>query len=259
MVATGLHQDELDKLKAEISAAGGQAIIERCDVRADVDVRHAVERALATYGRVDILVNNAGVTLGGDVRLLSDEEWERVLNVNLWGAIRTIRAVLPHMFEQKGGYIVNVASAAGLVAPALWIPYAVSKFAVVGLSEGLCAAVRPKGIGVSVVCPMWVQTDILQGPPPNLFASSARRTPAERRLGRIFGWLLQQFPGREMTAERVALRILRAIERERLFVYTHRGTRLIMLARAVAPEIFSRTWDRINVLDEARHRALRSN
>jgi short-subunit dehydrogenase len=102
-----------------------------------------------------------------------------------------VRAVLPHMVERGSGYIVNIASAAGLVAPALWIPYSTSKFAVVGFSEGLCAAFRPKGVGVSVVCPMWVQTDILKGPPPKLAEFHApRTTPAGRRLAPAWGWLV---------------------------------------------------------------------
>ena len=148
------NQEELCKLQAQIAGEGGQAIVVACDVREEAPVRRLVQEVLATYGRVDILINNAGITLGGDLRLLSDQDWERVLSVNLWGVIRMVRAVLPHMLERGSGYIVNIASAAGLVAPALWIPYSTSKFAVVGFSEGLCAAFRPKGSACrsSVLC-----------------------------------------------------------------------------------------------------------
>jgi NAD(P)-dependent dehydrogenase (short-subunit alcohol dehydrogenase family) len=246
----------LDALQAEIEARGGQAVTLGCDVRDEGRVQNMVHDALVACGTLDILINSAGVTLGGDIKLLSEEDWERVFSINLWGVVRTVRAVLPHMLERGSGYIVNIASAAGLVAPALWIPYATSKFAVVGFSEGLCAAVRPKGIGVSVVCPMWVQTDLIKGPLPRLSESPGPRpTPVGPRLGRAAAWLAERLPGRQMTTETAARRIIRGIERERFLVYTHRWTWLIVLGRAIAPEIFSRLWDRVNDIDEARHRA----
>jgi NAD(P)-dependent dehydrogenase (short-subunit alcohol dehydrogenase family) len=255
VVLAGLHHEELCKLQAQIAAGGGQAIALACDVREQAPVHQLLLDVLAAYGHIDILINNAGITLGGDLRLLSDQDWERVLSVNLWGVIRMVRAVLPHMLERGSGYIVNIASAAGLVAPALWIPYASSKFAVVGFSEGLCAAFRPKGIGVSVVCPMWVQTDILQGPPPKLTALDVPgATPVGRRLAPAWGWMVGHLPGRQITADVAAQRIIRGLEREQFLVYTHGWTRLLVLARAIAPQTFSRLWNHVNAIDEARHR-----
>jgi NAD(P)-dependent dehydrogenase (short-subunit alcohol dehydrogenase family) len=255
VVLAGLNQDELDKLQAHIAGEGGQAIALVCDVREEVPVRQLIQAVLSTYGQVDILINNAGITLGGDLRLLSDQDWERALSVNLWGVIRMVRAVLPHMLERGTGYIVNIASAAGLVAPALWIPYSTSKFAVVGFSEGLCAAFHGKGIGVSVVCPMWVQTDILKGPPPTLAEFRIpHATPAGRRLAPAWEWFVANLPGRQMTAEVAARRIIRGVEREQFLVYTHGWTRLLVLARAIAPQAFSWLWNRVNAIDEERHR-----
>jgi NAD(P)-dependent dehydrogenase (short-subunit alcohol dehydrogenase family) len=255
VVLAGLHQDELCKLQAQIAGQDRQAIAVACDVREEAPVRQLMQDVLAVYGKVDILINNAGITLGGDLRLLSDQDWEQALSVNLWGVIRMVRAVLPHMIEQGSGYIVNIASAAGLVAPALWIPYSTSKFAVVGFSEGLCAAFRAKGVGVSVVCPMWVQTDLLKRPPPRLAEfHTPRVTPTSHRLARAWGWLVGHFPGHQMTAEMAAQRIIRGIEREQFLVYTHGWTHLLVLARAIAPQTFSRLWNRVNAIDEERHR-----
>jgi NAD(P)-dependent dehydrogenase (short-subunit alcohol dehydrogenase family) len=251
----GLHQKELCNLQAQIAGEGGQAIAVACDVREEALVRQLMQDVLAVYGKIDILINNAGITLGGDLRLLSDQDWERALSVNLWSVIRLVRAVLPHMLERGSGYIVNIASAAGLVAPALWIPYSTSKFAVVGFSEGLCAAFRAKGVGVSVVCPMWVQTDLLKRPPPRLAElHTPRVTPTNRRLARPWGWLIAHLPGRQITVERAAQRIIRGIEREQFLVYTHSWTHLLVLARAIAPQTFSRLWDLVNAVDEERHR-----
>src|SRR5262245_30105725 len=103
VVLAGLHQEELCKLQAQIAGEGGQAIALACDVREEVLVRQLMQGVLAAYGKVDILINNAGITLGGDLRLLSDQDWERALSVNLWGVIRMVRTVLPHMIEHGSG------------------------------------------------------------------------------------------------------------------------------------------------------------
>jgi NAD(P)-dependent dehydrogenase (short-subunit alcohol dehydrogenase family) len=255
VVLTGLHQEQLDDLQTEITTNGGQAIALVCDVREERHIRKMVNDALAAYGKIDLLINNAGIGAGGDIRLITDDDWQHVLSVNLWGMVWAVRAVLPHMFERGSGYIVNIASGSGLFAPALWIPYATSKFAVVGFSEGLCAAIRPKGIGVSVVCPMWVQTDILKGPPPRLVEPPENRaSPRNGGVRRTWQQLVNRLPGHQMTPATAAQRIIRGITRERFLVYTHNWARLIVIARAIAPEMFSRLWDRINAMDEERHR-----
>jgi NAD(P)-dependent dehydrogenase (short-subunit alcohol dehydrogenase family) len=252
IVASGLEREPLDALRAIIEAAGGQALAVPCDVRNRAEIEVLVGAAVAAFGAVDLLVNNAGITLGGDIRLVSDDEWERVLDVNLRGAVRTVGAVLPEMMARGRGHIVNVASAAGLAAPALWIPYAASKFALVGFSEGLHAALRPHGIAVSVACPMWLQTDMhastrprLAGPPPG---HATRRPPPG------WVWFTSRLRGRPLGSEVAARLIIRGIERGRFMIYTHRTTRWLVVARALAPNAFAGLWQRVNQLDEDRHR-----
>jgi NAD(P)-dependent dehydrogenase (short-subunit alcohol dehydrogenase family) len=105
VVLAGLHQEELCKRQAQIAEEGGHAIALARDLREEAPVRQLIQEVLAAYGQVDILINNAGITLGGDLKLLSDQDWERALSVNLWGVIRMVRAVLPHMIVRGSGYI----------------------------------------------------------------------------------------------------------------------------------------------------------
>ena len=253
VVASGLAREPLERLCATIEGTGGRALALACDVRDPGQITTLVAEVTRTFGAPDLLVNNAGVTLGGDIRLISEQDWTQALEVNLLGAVRLVKAVVPGMLSQKRGAIVNVASAAGLAAPALWIPYAASKFALIGFSEGLHAALRPQGITVSVVCPMWIQTEMLTDIKPQLVDTSAR-DPAAPRTSPGWAWLTSRARGRPMAPETAARRIVRGIERERFMIYTHRATRLFVAARALAPELFARVWQRVNEIDERRRR-----
>jgi NAD(P)-dependent dehydrogenase (short-subunit alcohol dehydrogenase family) len=252
VVASGLAREPLERLRATIAGEGGQALALPCDIRDQAQITSLVTEVTRIYGGVDLLVNNAGVTAGGDIRLLSEADWERVLQVNLLGSIRMVSAVLPGMLARRHGAILNVASAAGLAAPALWIPYATSKFALIGFSEGLHAALRPRGILVSVACPMWIETDMLTSVTPRL-GDPPPPTAAVDAL-RSWGWLTSRVRGRPMLPETAAQRMVRGVERERFMIYTHRMTRLLVAARALAPEVFARLWRHVNEFDERRHR-----
>ena len=253
VIASGLGREQLAALRATIEATGGWARAIPCDVRDRAQISVLVDTVQAAFGGIDLLINNAGITLGGDIRLLSEDDWDHVLDVNLRGAVRMVGAVLPSMLARGRGYIVNVASAAGLFAPALWIPYAASKFALVGFSEGLRAALRRRGIGVSVACPAWLQTDMLTSVKPRL-ADPPPRDATSRRTSPGWIQLTSRARGRPMAPETAARRIIRGIERERFMIYTHRTTPLAVAARALAPGLFARLWQHANEIDESRHR-----
>jgi NAD(P)-dependent dehydrogenase (short-subunit alcohol dehydrogenase family) len=115
---------------------------------------------------LDILVNNAGVGLGARFLDTTLEDWEWVLQINLWGVIHGCHFFVPAMVKRKaGGHVVNVASAAGLLAMAELSAYSTSKFAVVGLSEALRDELEPHGICVSTICPGLINTAITRTSP----------------------------------------------------------------------------------------------
>jgi NAD(P)-dependent dehydrogenase (short-subunit alcohol dehydrogenase family) len=147
----------------------------KADVSLKAELKAAADATIARYGKVHVLVNNAGVGGGGPYGAWTDGAWEWTLGVNLMSAVWGIEIFGPLMEEHgEGGHIVSTASVAGLLSSGGAIQYSVSKYGVVALSEGLRPELTPRGIGVSVLCPGFVRTQIMD---------SSRNRP--ERFGRM--------------------------------------------------------------------------
>jgi len=176
VVLADVEQPKLDEAVAEITATGAQAIGVATDVTDGAAVDRLRDVAIEAFGRVHVLCNNAGVAgapSGGE--WVSENEWRWVLEVNLWGVIHGHRAFLPHLVEHGDGHIVNTASMAGHFPG--HSAYSASKWAVVGITEGLFhdQRLRAANVGVSCLCPGWVNTAI---------AESSRNRPEWAAPGR---------------------------------------------------------------------------
>jgi NAD(P)-dependent dehydrogenase (short-subunit alcohol dehydrogenase family) len=171
LVLTDINREALEEVRKEVAALGRRCLAVPADVAKLEDMRDLRDRSISEMGRVDILVNNAGVHMTGPVEKTSIDDWKWIVDINIWGVVNGIHLFLPHMIERRSGHIVNIASSAGLIGVLdKSIPYTMTKFAVVGLSEGLAVYLRDKGIGVTVICPGLVSTNI---------ASQDRFIPAE--------------------------------------------------------------------------------
>jgi NAD(P)-dependent dehydrogenase (short-subunit alcohol dehydrogenase family) len=172
IVLADVNSTRLAEADEEIRGLGAQVLTLHCDVARDEDVERLRDTALAQFGEVDIVMNNAGVALLGPADLLTMEEWDWLLQINLYGVIRGVRAFVPHLRARRRGWVVNTASVAGLFAYAWDTPaYITAKFGVVGLTEALALYLRPLGVGVSLLCPGLVSTNMadtarLGGPDP---------------------------------------------------------------------------------------------
>lgn len=164
LVLADIEEDALRKVEQEFRKAGVPVLGIRTDVSRSQDVERLAEKTLATFGAVHIVCNNAGVAPGGVVWENTTADWEWVLGVNVWGVIHGVRVFVPIMLRQDTPcHVVNTASVAGLLSvPAMGI-YCVSKHAVVTLSECLYHDLAERGskIGVSVLCPAYVPTGII--------------------------------------------------------------------------------------------------
>lgn len=170
-----IEKDALDKAVAGLKATNADVAGVVADVSLKDNLQRAADETIARFGKVHILVNNAGVGGGGDYGTWNDAGWNWVMGVNLWSVIWGIEIFGPLIEAHgEGGQIVSTASIAGMIA-ATNPSYDVTKFGVVALSEGLRPKLAPKGIGVSVLCPGFIRTRILD---------SARNIP-DRFAGKI--------------------------------------------------------------------------
>ncbi len=153
--------DKGEKLAAMCAAAGVEVTPVVCDVTDTDSVNRAVAEVIAAAGHIDVLVNNAGIGGNGVCEETSIDEYQNVMDVNLYGVIRGVQAVLPHMRERGSGCIINVSSIAGVIAALAQSPYVASKWAVEGLTEGLAQEVSGHGIRIALIEPGIVKTAIM--------------------------------------------------------------------------------------------------
>jgi NAD(P)-dependent dehydrogenase (short-subunit alcohol dehydrogenase family) len=214
VVVADLDEAGMAETAAGVTSAGTRAVTVRTDVSKLASVQALAERAWKEFGGVHVLCNNAGVVVHGGLEAATHRDWEWILGVNLWGVIHGVETFVPRMIAQKQpGHIVNTASMAGLIASQGLGVYNTSKYAVVGLSETLQKDLRRHNIGVSVLCPMGVSTNI---------RASERSRPAElKNPGPPPETDGVQLIGRYLTPEDVAGRVLRAVKANRLYVVPH--------------------------------------
>lgn len=160
LVLADVEAAELEGVCDSLRSAGAEAVAVPTDVSDPEAVEALREAALRAFGGVHVVCNNAGVGVGGPLWEVPLEAFEWVMGVNFWGVVHGIRTFVPHLVAEGVGHVVNTASAAGLVASPFLGPYTVSKFGVVALSETLAMELAGSGVGVSVLCPLWVRTRI---------------------------------------------------------------------------------------------------
>ncbi len=207
VVIADVNEDGLMDTAKRIRSLGRKALPVRTDISKQEEVEELCGKALEEFGRVDILVNNAGVAIYAELKDTNIADWERIMGVNLWGSVYTLNYLLPQMIERKSGHIVNLSSWGGLVGMPANGAYAVTKFGIVGMSEVLRIELRRFNIGVTVVCPGVVRTNIFNALQLKGYSSSIRNVPG--------------FLG--ITPEFLSVRIVRAVKKNRAMVVTGIG------------------------------------
>jgi NAD(P)-dependent dehydrogenase (short-subunit alcohol dehydrogenase family) len=206
-----------------------------CDVADPVSVDRAAAAAIEAFGNVHVVCNNAGVAATGGIDNISLDNWRWVLDVNLMGVLHGVRAFLPHIRSHgEGGHFVNTASMAGMNGGLGFSPYTASKFAVVGMSEGLAEQLKPHGIGVSVLCPHFVRTRIGESGRnrPGRYGETQTFDPASP-AGQMLALITASIAAGLDPAD-VAARVLAAIRTGELYVFTHPDSRNEVDARFAA-------------------------
>lgn len=203
---------------------GGSGFALKLDVTEEADFIAAREQIMASWGGVDLVVNNAGVATAGDIDETSLADWQWALNINLLGVLRGCRVFAPVLRAAGSGHIVNIASFAGIANPPGMSAYNCSKAAVVALSETLMHELSGTGVGVTVVCPAFF--------PTNLMNSARVAHPAT--VGTVHKWMKKS----GVTAEDVARQIARAVSRRDFLLLTHKDTRVQAAIKRASPTTF---------------------
>lgn len=193
-----------------------------CDVADPASVERAAKATFEAFGNVHVVCNNAGVAGRGGIDDISLDSWKWTLDVNLAGVLHGIRTFLPHIrAHREGGHFVNTASMAGFVTGLGFSPYTASKFAVVGMSEGLAIQLKPEGIGVSVLCPGFVRTRIGESERnrPARYGQARRLDPASPAAALVAH--VAQLIESGLDPADVAAKVLNAIREDELYIFTH--------------------------------------
>lgn len=207
------RQEDLARAEQQLRGYGAEVLSVACDLTRQEQVNGAVTRAAMRYGGIDVLINNAGIIQVGPFEHMTVQDFQEAMAIHLYAPLFAIMAVLPHMRLGGGGRIVNISSIGGKIALPHLLPYVASKFALVGLSDGLRAELRRDNIFVTTVCPGLMRT----GSPRNaLFKGQHRKE---------YAWFAvsDSLPVLSVSAEQAAQQILLACARgsARLILGTH--------------------------------------
>lgn len=237
VVLADIDKPRLEQAVTHLKGEGYEAHGVMCDVRQLEELVHLADESFRLLGQVDLLFSNAGIALAGPIAEMTHEDWRWVIDIDLWGNIHAVEAFLPRLLEQgTGGHIAFTASFAGLVPNAGLGTYGVAKYGVVALAETLAREVKANDIGVSVLCPMVIET--------NLLANSERIRGADYGLASTpdvtgsLGTLPEQDD--TLRVDDVARLIADAILANRLYILPHEAARASIRRRF---ERIDRTFD----------------
>jgi NAD(P)-dependent dehydrogenase (short-subunit alcohol dehydrogenase family) len=218
-----VDQTNLSSVADEAQAKGVRAITLKVDVSQAEQVEAFRDHALARLGAIHVVCNNAGVSPLGAVWENTPADWQWILGVNLWGVIHGVRAFTPYLIAQNDGHIVNTASVSGLISPPGSGAYNATKHAVVALSESLHHDLRERNsaVGVSVLCPAYVPTGIVDSERSR--PEELRNPPHEQSPEMLArkAMLRKAVTSGKVSADQVAEAVVAAVKEQRFYILTH--------------------------------------
>lgn len=240
VLVADLDHTGAQEVSHEIEQLGRRSRAMRVDVGERGEVERLVDEAIDWQGHCDVFISNAGVGVTGPPHQIPLEDWEWAMNINLWSHIWAVRRVLPHMLERGAGHLVHTASSAGVVGFPSLAPYTVTKFGVAGLCESLAAYLHGTGVGVSVICPLGVKTNIHERTRLTL-EEGAEPVPDEQAKEMMKSVLHNM----GIPAETVARDIVDAIGRNRLYVFPSPELQDVVDAKWRDPDEWVAQWGAI--------------
>jgi len=237
-----LDEQSLERVGAQLRETGAEVRTAGGDVSRIEDWRALRDRVCSDFGRLDMLINNAAIGGGGRAHTLEDADWQRILNVNLWSVIHSIKVFLPDMLEQRSGHFINVASGAGIIGLPLHLQYIASKFAVVGITEALYSEYSHTGVSFSVICPARIRTNIVDRSfiaYGDMFQNADPET-RERKLAEFKQRFWSKDRDGAISAELAAARYVAGIKKEKLYILDTPKLRIAMVLKGAFEGLYKR-------------------
>jgi short-subunit dehydrogenase len=222
-------ESQLDQARQELECFGGRVFTRVTDLRDEAQVAALFQDSITHFGRIDILINNAGVMMVGPENVMTVDDYKDVMDANLWSALYTIKAAIPIFKMQGRGHIVNICSIGSRFAVPHMLPYSVSKFALLGLSQGMSAELSRDRIKVTTVVPNLMRT------------GSARNITVKGDAEAEYAWfkLAASMPLLSQDADRAAQQIIDGIETGRSQIILTRTAKVVNAVQALAPGAMS--------------------
>lgn len=212
------NAEGLEAAVADLKSGGADVASVVCDVTDAEQIKSAADATIDRFGKVHIVANNAGVAIGGQPGAIELKDWRWIVDINLMGVAYGVEIFTPLIESHgEGGHFINTASMAGHVAAPGMGPYNATKYAVVGYSEALKLELAPRGIGVSILCPAWVKTNIhntgFDKPSGGPTQAEAANDPQYKQMQAVIEGGLD--------ANLVAGWVSDCVEADRLYIFTH--------------------------------------
>lgn len=225
VVLADIDQAALDRAVEQLRADGAEAHGVVCDVTKLEPVEHLADEAFRLLGEVNLVFNNAGIAYAGPIADVTHGDWRWVIDVDLWGPIHGVEAFLPRLRQQGGDrHIMFTSSFAGMVGNAFLGPYSVAKFGVVALAEGLSRELKSEGIGVSVLCPMIVETNLIANSERGRSGDYGARSEQTEQAAQDLSALATP-TDKTVDVDAVARLTADAVVANRLYILPHRASR----------------------------------
>ncbi len=234
----GRSDEHLQTAKQALIGMGAEVFVHSTDVTDPKQVDVLMQQVRAHYGRIDVLVNNAGAMLVGPESVMDSDDYKQIMETNCWSSLYCAKAVLPHFMARSTGQIVNIASIGGKIAVPHMLPYSVSKFALVGLSQGLTAELAPAGVDVLTVVPSLMRT----GSPRNI------RVKGSHKLEYAWFKIADSLPLVSQSAASAANEIADGMESGKKEIVLTMTAKIAVALQALCPSMLSSTLTLVNKL-----------
>ncbi|GHE35964.1 SDR family NAD(P)-dependent oxidoreductase [Sphingobacterium griseoflavum] len=242
----GRSDKHLQKVEEALRRTGAEVFTHSADVTNIAQVEHLMQQVHARYGRIDILINNAGAMLVGPKDVMEVADYKKIMETNCWSSLYCTQAIAPYFKVAGVGHIVNITSIGGKIAVPHMLPYSVSKFAMMGLSQGLTAELAAERIKVTTVVPNLMRT----GSPRNITVKGHHR--------KEYAWfkIADSLPFLSQSAANAAQQIVDGIAAEKVEITLTLTAKIAIALQALCPSIIAQTSGLANRLMPKSHNAV---